>query len=162
MLTFERSQDYNLIRSILQHPQIYPYISDDGSPSAEDFQPVESDAMWYVLVREQLRDRKQRLLGLWLFVPQNTVCWEVHTALLPDAWGPLGHEAAREMAKWIWEHTPCKRIITNVPEPNRLALHFAKEAGMEEYGVNSKSYLKKGRLFDQHCLGMSNPEMKEE
>jgi hypothetical protein len=59
--------------------------------------------------------------------------------------------------EWIWAHTPCRRIVTNVPEDNRLAYQFALAGGMEVYGRNEASVLKRGRLVDQICLGISRP-----
>lgn len=157
MITFERSFDYELIRKVLTHPRIYPYISDDGSPPLEKYQPVASEAIWYVVVYDQ-RAEDAHLLGLWVFVPENFVCWEVHTALLPRAWGPRGQLAARMLPKWIWTNTPCRRIITNVPSNNRLARRFALQAGMKIYGINRASWMKNGVLCDQICLGLSKDE----
>lgn len=154
MIYFERSTDYALICQVLTHEKIWPHISDDGSPAREDYRPVEHEAIWYVIVRDQ-----DEVLGLWTFVPQNAVCWEVHTALLPAAWGERGQNAARLLPEWIWENTPCRRIVTNVPETNRLALHFAAKAGMKVYGVNPQSWMKNGALCDQICLGLSAPEV---
>lgn len=152
MIHFERSFDYPLIRAILTVPAIWRHISDDGSPAPADYQPIESELLWYVLVWDE-----KELLGLWMFHPHNTVCWEVHTALLPNAWGERARQAARQMTDWIWAHTPCCRIITNVPETERIALKFALAAGMEEYGRNPRSFLKDGRLLDQILLGISKP-----
>lgn len=149
-MTFERSFDYELIRAVITQPEIYKFISDDGSPPREEYRPVESEAVWYVVVWDG-----NELLGLFMLVPENTVCWQIHTCLLPDAWGFRAQEAAKLLPAWIWEHTPCRRIVTNVPAPNRLALHFAVRAGMKIYGVNQASYLKHGVLCDQVCLGLS-------
>jgi len=139
------------------HPRIYPYISDDGSPAREDYQPIESDLFWYVVVHD-LKAAGPELLGLWMFHPHNVVCWELHTCLLPVAWGDTGLEAMRGVIQWIWQNTPCRRIIGNCPTTNRLALHFAVKAGMKVYGVNEASYLKNGVLSDQVCLGISKPQ----
>lgn len=166
MITFERTQDYEMVRYILTHPRIYPHISDDCSPAAADYRPIESEAIWYVLAKDvdpKLSDyidsdEGPDTLGLWMFVPQNGVCWEVHTALLPCAWGDVGLTAARLLPDWIWRHTPCRRIITNVPATNRLAMHFARRAGMKIFGANRASYMKGGKLWDQICLGLSPGE----
>lgn len=153
MITFERSFDYDgVIRRIMTHPKVYSQITDDFSPACEDFQPIEHEALWYVIVRDG-----SELLGLWMFHPQNTICWEVHTALLPSAWGARALQAALELPEWIWEHTPCRRIVTNVPALNRVAYHFALAAQMVEYGRNERSILKHGILQDQICLGISKP-----
>lgn len=161
MIKFERSFDYELICRIMVHPRIWPHISDDGSPPASEYRPIESQAIWYVIVREVHPDLKgEDLLGLWMFVPQNTVCWEVHTCLLPCAWGERGLRAAKLLPNWIWRHTPCRRIVTNVPRTNRLAYHFAVKAGMRMFGVNIASYLKDGKYCDQICLGISHPDVR--
>lgn len=154
MITFERSRDYDLIRRVLTHRLIYPHIADDSSPPVEEFKPIEHDAIWYVIVRD-IDAEGSDVLGLWMFTPQNAVCWEVHTALLPRAWGERGQLAARLLPAWIWANTPCRRIVTNVPATNRLALHFAVKAGMKVYGVNEASFLKNGVLCDQVCLGIN-------
>jgi RimJ/RimL family protein N-acetyltransferase len=157
MITFERSTDYALVRRILTHPRIYDKISDDHSPAREDYRPIEHPSVWYVVARDVYPEGHD-LLGLWMLHPLNGICWEVHTALMPVAWGEKGLEAAHLLPDWIWENTPCRRIVTNVPSTNRLALHFALRAGMTIFGVNRASYLKDGKLCDQVCLGISPPE----
>jgi len=86
MIRFERSTDYALIRSIITTPAVFRHLTDDNSPSAEDYQPIEHEAIWYVIVRDSYCGDEE-LLGLWMFHPLNSICWEVHTALLPNAWG---------------------------------------------------------------------------
>jgi RimJ/RimL family protein N-acetyltransferase len=66
------------------------------------------------------------------------------------------------MSSWLWAHTSCRRLITNVPARNRLALRFAEAAGMERFGVNHASLLKDGKLQDQILLGLSRPEEQKE
>jgi len=149
-MTFERTLDYALIRKIITDPALYDHVSDDGSPSREDFQPLQSEAIWYVLAWD-----KHELLGCFSFFPQNSVCYEVHTCLLPNSWGSRAHTAALQVREWMFAKSPAVRIVTNVPEDNRLALRFAKTAGMQQYGVNPKSYLKHGHLMDQFLLGVS-------
>lgn len=152
-MIFKRTQDYELVRQIMTHPRVYPHITDDGSPEADDYSPIQSDQVWYVLVCEEAVT-----LGLWMLVPQNSICFEIHTCLLPVAYGGLARRAAELMAAWIWANTPCRRLVTTVPETNRLALRFAVRAGMQEYGRNPKSFMKDGQLLDQLLLGMSRPE----
>jgi RimJ/RimL family protein N-acetyltransferase len=152
MIHIERSADYALIRGIMAHPGVYSHLTDDFSPAIADFVPLQSDGLWYLVVWDG-----NELLGLWMLVPQNAVCWEIHTVLLPNAWGDRAHRAAQAVLEWIWTHTPCRRIVTNVPAENRLAYHFALSAGLEQYGVNDRSFLKHGRLQNQICLGISRP-----
>lgn len=150
-MTFERTDDAGLIREIITHPRLYPWLTDEYSPGRDAFQPVMAEGIWYVLAY----DNAGLLLGLFMFARHSPVVWEVHTCLLPGAWGEPAARAAREVAGWMFEHSGCQRIITHVPAYNRLAVRFAKAAGMTEYGRNVASFAKGGRLHDQIELGLS-------
>jgi RimJ/RimL family protein N-acetyltransferase len=152
VIHIERSTDYALIRAIMSHPSVYSHLVDDFSPAAAEFRPIESDLIWYLVAWDG-----NQLLGLWMLHPHNGICWEIHTALLPHAWGDRARRAANAALAWIWTNTPCRRIVTNVPAENRLAYHFALAAGLEVYGTNEASFLRHGRLQDQICLGISRP-----
>ncbi len=152
MFAFQRTNDYELVRGIITHPRVYPHVSDDFSPAPDLYEPADHPALWYVLVREG-----GELLGMWMFAPQNFICWEVHMCMLPNGWGERGLEAARALEQWMWENTPCQRIVASIPIQNSLAVRFALKAGMEPFGLNPKSYQKGGVLQDQVLLGASRP-----
>jgi RimJ/RimL family protein N-acetyltransferase len=145
---FEYTTDSKLVKSIVTHPRIWPHVTDDFSPNVEAYVPPQAGI--YLLVKDG-----DETLGLFFLHPHNAICWEIHTCLLPNAWGQRAKQVVKEAAPWIFAHTGCKRIITNVPDYNRLALRLAKEAGMEQFGVNEKSFQKKGQLHDQIMLGLS-------
>ena len=152
-MTFERTTDYGLIKWIITHPAIWTDVSDDFSPAAEKWEPSQSELVRYVLVRDG-----EDLLGLFMLVPENEICWKVHTGLLPIARGSRAKQAAEQGIQWVWANTPCLRLITDVPKYNRQASLFARWAGMTEFGVNPKSYMKNGELQDVTMLGISKEE----
>lgn len=152
-LTFERTEDWELIRKIALHPKIWPLISDDLSPEPEVWQPVQRPDIWYVLAREHGKP-----IGLFVFSPENSVCWQSHIAMLPEAWGATARAAFTAVFPWLWERTPCQRIIGSVPVSNSLAILFAIQCGMLKFGMNPKSTLRDGKLEDQVMLGISKPE----
>lgn len=149
-MTFERTTDYHLIKWVVTHPAIWKDVSDDFSPAPEQWEPIQSGLIWYLLVKDG-----EDLLGLFMLAPENTICWKVHTCLLPIARGRRAKEAAEQGIQWIWENTNCLRIITDVPKYNRQASLFARWSGMTEFGVNEKSYMKSSILHDQIMLGVS-------
>lgn len=158
MIRFERTRDTEMVQRIMTDRHVYPFIRDDFSPAADDYQPVMGEHVWYILVHDG-----EELLGLWALHPQNSVCWEIHTCLLPHAWGARASVAARSCLEWIWRNVPnAERVVTNVPAYNRLALHFAEKGGMEQYGVNPASFLHHGKLYDQIMLGISRPVVPRE
>lgn len=154
MLRFERTHDLALVKQVLTHPKIWPHITDDGCGAPEDFEPVDHPGFWYVVVENGT------LQGIFTFQKQNSVCWEVHTCLLPSAWGKLSKEAATGVREWVWQNANtdkdrCDRIVTSVPAYNRLAFRLAKASGMKEYGLNPKAFLRDGVLHDLILLGVS-------
>lgn len=149
-MRFERTFNKSLIYNTITHPRLWPHISDDFSPDPKDYEPPLNPHVFYIAAWDGLD-----FLGLWILHPHNFICYEIHTCLLPKAWGQKALQAAREVAPWIFANTPARRLVTNVPRYNRLALRFAKEAGMKQFGVNEKSFQKKGQLHDQIMLGLS-------
>ena len=154
-MIFYRTHDLALIRSIMTHEKVWPAITDDLAGDPKDFMPVDHPATYYLAAHEG-----DHFLGIWMLNPENSVTWDVHTCLLPSAWGELAVRAAVHAIQWVWDNTPCLRLVTKVPVFNRLALRFARMAGMVEYGRNPKSFLKNGQLHDQILLGISKPEVQ--
>lgn len=144
-----RTHDMPLVRGILSHPAIWPYIHDDGVTEPN---PIDHEELYWLLVDDGAP------AGVFLLHPHNTVTYEIHTCLLPRTWGGQSREAAQLVLRWMFENTGCRKVITNVPADNPLALRFARRAGLKDEGVNRKSFLKNGVLLDQLVLGI----MKEE
>lgn len=147
-IRIEPTNNMDTVKMVITHPQIYPYVTDDGSPPVEEYEPSANAAHLLVWCGSDL-------LGLFVLVPQNSVTVEVHTCLMPIARGERAAAAAKELIRWVWSNTTFKRLVTNVPGYNRLALRFALAAGMTKYGTNTRSYMKNGVLWDQIMLGLS-------
>jgi RimJ/RimL family protein N-acetyltransferase len=64
-------------------------------------------------------------------------------------------EMARAAIAWMSENSPARRIVASIPATNPAAIALARRAGLEEYGRNRRSFLKRGRLVDQVLLGIS-------
>lgn len=139
-----------MVTSTLRHPRVYPHIIDDSCPAAEDFNPTFSDAFTYLEASEG-----EEYLGLFMVHPHSAFMWEVHTCLLPNAWGPRALQASKALIQWVFENTSCQRLITSVPQGNTLALRLARNAGMTVYGINPKSLQRGGKLIDQTLLGLN-------
>jgi RimJ/RimL family protein N-acetyltransferase len=150
-----RTVNLERVRVILTHPKIYPLIGDDFAPDREQFKANEDPRIWYVLALDDDNSNG----GLFTFLPDSNVCWQVHVSMLPEFWGEKAKQAGAEIVPWIWERTPCRRIIASVPIINRLALRYGvKVMGLQPFGVNKASFLKNGQMWDQVLLGVSKPQ----
>mgnify|MGYP002738027760 CR=1 FL=1 len=147
-----RTRDAELIRSIATHPKVYPWIVDDGSVRAEDYQPVLDESLIYLHVTVGAGD------GIFLFAPANYVTREIHTLVRPTMWGCTAG-AARACMRWIFENTPTVRIITQVPVDNPLAIRLSRRVGMTPYGTNRRSFLRHGKLLDIYLFGIDKEQI---
>jgi hypothetical protein len=143
-----------LVRRIFTSPEVWDGSTDDFSPARETFQPVDSEAIWYVTIQDG-----DELIGMWVLTPEGSpVCLQIHTCFLRECGFHRGRTAAREFPTWVWANTPCRRLVTNCPDFNRAARMVARVAGFTEYGYNPSSFLKGGALYGQTLLGISRPE----
>lgn len=142
-----RTFDAGLINRIFKHPKVWRHVSDDFSPAREDFDcssAIGVEGIYFLSVCGGS--------GIFMFHKHSEILYEVHTLLLPECWGR--EDIAASAARWMFENTPCEKIITWVPAYNRLAYHFALRSGMKEEGLSRKSIRKNGRLMDQYLLGL--------
>lgn len=147
-LTLKRTHDMPLVAAIMGHPAIWPHIHEDGTKEAA---PVDADYFHWLLVADD------QPAGVFLAHPRGEKCWEVHTCLLPRAWGRAAARAAQLLLEHLFEEVGCDKVVTNVPAYNRAALRFAKTFGQVE-GVNRASFLRNGEMVDQIMLGITRKE----
>lgn len=148
MLTAKPLEDLDTVTWTMRHRRIWPSISDDGSPARTEFRA--SPGLTYLGMFDG-----DKYLGLFVLHQHNAILWEVHTCLLPHAWGPTAKDCAKLCVEWVFSNTDCRRLITSVPEGNALAERLAQAAGMVRYGTNPRSFLKNGQELDQIMLGIS-------
>ena len=149
-MKIRQTTEVELIKSIVTHDAIWPHVSDDSCDKAT-YTPLMDGAMWLEVVDCES-------LGAYLVHPHNCVTYEIHTCLLPAAWGAKSKTAGKLVLDWIFANTPCQKVITQVPENNSLALRYALRCGMVKEGVNRSSFLKHGKLLDMTQLGIMKKE----
>ena len=98
------------------------------------------------------------VIGAFMVSWHSAYLWEIHEAFLPQAWGERAIRATIEFREWIWrENKVVRRLFGQIVRSNRLALRFAKAAGMEEFGVHPRSFMKNGIMQDQILVGIDRP-----
>lgn len=99
------------------------------------------------------------VIGLFIVSAHSRYLWEIHEAFLPEAWGERAIRATIAFREWIWKNNrDVRRLFGQIVRSNRLALRFAKAAGMVEFGVHPRSFMKNGVMQDQILVGIDRPE----
>ena len=124
-------------------------ITDDFTVDQKLFFPDMSEKNYWLTVHHDGEE-----LGVFMGRPISAIQHEAHIVLLPEARG-LASEAARRCVTWMWENTISERLIGCIPVYNKLAIRLAHQAGFKEFGINEKSFMKNGKLWDQVFLGIS-------
>lgn len=151
-MRIERTKDRDFVNSVIRHPKIYPHVSQDFSPAPEKFDCAPMIAAEGILFLAPVFDSGPG--GVFMVHPHTHIVHEVHTCILPEYWGRSA-EAGAGLIRWVFEHTPCLKLITHVPVNNRLAYKLARTVGMVDEGRLTRSYLKNGVLLDQIILAIS-------
>lgn len=146
-----RTHDMALVERLVRHPAVWPHLLDDSTP--QDWAPADNDAVYWMLVSVGGEP-----CGVFLVHPLNSHCFEMHTCLLPVMWGQRAARAAQLLLEWAFTKTPCRKMVTHVPVYNRIALRFALAGGMQQEGVNRKSFARNGEMIDQIALGITKEE----
>jgi len=157
MIHIGRTKDVELIKRIVTDRHTYPFVIDDFSPGASDYEPpMTEEFIWLVAYREN------RVIGAFLFYPLNAINFDIHASIVPWARGTKWSKFAGAAAlQWMWHNTGCKRITAGCPAFNQRALGWVKSLGFKEFGINKDSFQKAGQLYDLIMLGISRPGKEE-
>ncbi len=139
------------VRRIMTDESVYLYITDDGCPSGDEFDPAE------MLENKSIFTLMPDENSLAIFTPVNAITYEQHSCVLPES-RRRTNSLARHAWKWMFTETPCQKIITWVPGFNLRAEAAAVKVGFNREGISTKSYLWKGVKYDQILFGLTMEE----
>lgn len=120
----ERQFDAVLINRVLNHPEVFPWVSIPGLESF-DMSPYAGLPDFYILAREE---------GGFMFAPLGDGVYEVHTQFLPKTRGVL--RDAQQAAEYMFTQTDCVEIRTFVPHGNERAKKLTEAMGFTYEGVD--------------------------
>jgi GNAT superfamily N-acetyltransferase len=129
--------DVSIIANVLKHPSIFPYISDDYTPS--DWMPSPSGASVFLMPEDNS--------ACFVFTKHSGVLCEGHLAVLPEA-RKRGEALGRAALDWMKENTDCKAVMGLVQEKNKHACRYVERLGFEQSGRIKKGFAKDGELVD--------------
>ena len=149
-MKIERTHDMSVVKSILDHPRIAKHICEDG---VLNYDPIDHEGFYWMLITDN-----DVVSGVFLLHALNSSCIEMHTCLLPEIWGAKADQAAKLLGDYVFYELKYKKLVTNVPKYNVLALRYATKNGMTKEGINRSSFMNNGELIDQIFLGVTLKE----
>lgn len=149
------SEDLPHIKNVLQHPSVYPHTINDSLPKVppESFGEIFINDAIYVLAPNKW--------SVFIFIPFSVYLYHAHIAVLPEGRGRAGIRAGKAATSWMFQNTPCLKIMGFTSVKNKPALSFSRCCGYNEEGVLTKSILKDGELHDQIIFGITKEEVSK-
>lgn len=152
-INIEFTESYPIVEKIINHPLIRSMSDDDFCIG--DIPIKRYDGISWALVKDG-----EIPVGVFTLISRGSICYEVHTCLLPEVWGKTSEDIGKKFISFVFSNTMCKKIVTSVPDSNRLALRYSKAMSLKEEGINRKSFLRNGVLEDMIMLGITKEEWK--
>lgn len=153
-IAFTRTGNKSLIREIITHPKVWPWLSDDSFPPKELYCPPDNAAVFHLLATDA---DTGECFGLVITHAITAALWEVDHALLPPAYGAPAYAIGRALEAWIWSNTSAETILGLTPVDNRLALKYARRQGMTESGRIPRAICRGGAFHDYIVFTKTRP-----
>lgn len=148
----ERTTDANYIRSVIGHPEIRGELFDDEELSV----PMHESIYYLAPFNDVFCDPgivEKCRLGFVAFGPINRITWNPHIAIFPEFRG-CGTEAMQLGIAWMFENTPCQKLVAHPPEYNKAMLRVFEKCGFKREGYSPNSFGRHGVLYGRHLLGL--------
>lgn len=123
------TRDADFIRSIVTHPEVWPFAVDEGG-DPETWLPT-SSGIWLTC---------DGVAGVVLVYRVSGAIWAYDAALLPQSRGDVvGYKERRgyiELLKaWLRENVQCKRLIAFIARDNERSIRAAEADGLGLEGI---------------------------
>ena len=142
--------DLGAVNHVLKHPAVYPQTMFDGKTPREKFTAygiIKQGPPVYTLI-----DDSDSFVAI--LIPENSIMWIAHDNALPEIRGKKAIRICKAMVQWMFDNTPCKKIIGYTPETNKPARLFAQLCGFKLEGRIKKAFPLNGELYDLHVVGI--------
>ena len=98
---------------------------------------------------------------LLLFKPVNYIMFEMHIAIKAGRGRALSRNSCIRACGWIFDNTPCEKLISYINENNELALSLAFECGMEREGLLKEAMMVNGNNDNIVVIGATKQKFNK-
>lgn len=150
-----RTHDMGLVKSLSTRPEIYPLITDDGSPKPEDYFPIDSACRYYLIPwLINLDHVPPTPMGIIAFYALSHVLYESHIFILPEYRHQSSLEIGNKSLAWLWKHTYAKKVISFIPITKPHVIKYVTKLGFSQEGFCPHSFSSDQKLIDQYIYGI--------
>lgn len=145
----------NQVNRVLKDKSIYPFITDDGSLTVDEFTaaPFLQNKHCFVLAPNEY--------SIFMFTPVNGFTCEIHANVVPEGRGDKAVKACSDAINWIFDNTRYEKIISYIPVICPNVIKFTTKVGFRQEGLITKSWKKNGRLHDQVMICSTKEEWEK-
>lgn len=131
-------------------------VSEDTDITKETFKIPITGCLYVVL----LNQNEQDIIGYQFYKITGRISLEFHTVIQEKYRGTrLSIKAQHEGWRLVFNNTQFRKIVSLVPTYKRHVIRYAELLGMRLEGINRKSYLKNGKIYDQWMYGITSSEV---
>tara|TARA_R110000850_G_scaffold132469_3_gene253550 strand:+ start:540 stop:1004 length:465 start_codon:yes stop_codon:yes gene_type:complete len=152
-MILKRTIDLAVIKSFMMQPEIYELASEDGASLDPDFTESGREA-WLLAVESN------KVIGLvHSHLENGSVAW-FHPYILRS------HKKeylslVKLFLEWFNKYFPVEiqKLNAYIPTYAKKAYEVAISAGFKDEGLDRMSYMKNGKLWDRHLVGVIRGEL---
>ena len=152
-MILERTKDLDLIKSFMMQTEIYKHAAEDGASVDPDFTANDRE-VWLLAIKDSVA------VGIvHSHLESGSTAW-FHPYILK------GHKEdylilIKLFIEWFEKYFPIEiqKLNAYVPTYAKQAYQATMSAGFKDEGLNRLSYLKFGKLWDRHLVGMIRSEI---
>ena len=147
-MRIERVQDQAILDLVFG--RVKGKVMDDFMP--DDIKPNLHPAIIYLACWDG-----KELLGLNVFMVENSATLDAHSFMLPNSYGDRGVEAGKKCLQWIWDNTPFVRVEAAIPDSNPHPRKWVEKLGFTKFGESEGAWWKHGKLWNVQHFGVRRP-----
>lgn len=145
-----RTLDYGLVIDILKNEQLFDEISEDG---VSTYLPDIINEYWVQIVSDQT-------IGLYRLHQLNGITFQIHAFILPEH-RSQSKESGKVILEWCLNNLEFEKLVAEIPFKYQNVVEFTAQMGFIDEGINRKSFLKDGKIWDTLRMGITRSEVEQ-
>lgn len=148
-LSANRTLDAGIILNAFENEQLWDEISEDG---VESYIPDVINEFWVALTDD-------KLIGFYRIHALNTITYQIHAFILPEFRKKYAKQSGELILHWCLDMLEFNKLVAEIPFKYENVYRFTKSMGFKDEGINRQSFLKDGKIWDAHRLGITREEI---